>query len=121
VAEGTSVLDMIRVVDLDDQGGALDLLYFDAVPASGIGTLNAAFSIDDTDALKMLGWIRVLAADYEDWGGFRTATIRRSDTNFKADILKPVSGRDIYIAGISRDTKTYTTAGLRIYHHLYQD
>jgi len=119
VAGANAILDMVRVLDEDDQGGAFDILIFDS--NVDIGTENAAFDITDTEARSLLGWMRVASTDYEDWGGFRTANLKRGDAAFKADVLKPAAGTSVYVAVVSRDTKPYTASGIRLQFHIFQD
>ena len=119
VSGGTALLDMVQVLDEDDQGGALDILFFRS--NVDIGAENGAFDITDAEARELLGWINVAAADYTDFGGWRLATIKRGDTGFKASVLKPTTGTSLYVAVISRDTKTYSAAGVRLILHVFQD
>lgn len=118
---GTAVLDLVSLRDEDDQGLALDLLFFDQ--DTDIGAENAAFDITDAESRNLLGWVRIVAADYEDWGGFRNATIKRGDAAFKASVLKPSSGetRSIWIAAVTRGAPTHTASGIRLRLHVFQD
>lgn len=103
----------IQIVDEDDQGQGLDLLFFRSNVS--IGTLNNAFSIADAGSRDLLGWVSIAAGDWTDWGGFRTANIKYTDSGWHMGLWEPVSGsRDIYFAAISRGTGTYTASGLRL-------
>lgn len=104
---------LILVTDEDDQGGAFDLLFFRSMV--NIGTINNAASIDDAGSRDLLGWVSIAAADYTDFGGFRAATLNDNSAGWHMGLWEPSAGtKDIYIAAISRDTKTYTTSGLRL-------
>lgn len=118
---GTALLDLVSLRDEDDQGLALDLLFFDQ--DTDIGAENAAFDLTDAESRNLLGWVRFVAGDYEDWGGWRNATIKRGDAAFKASVLKPSSGatRSIWIAAITRATPTHTASGIRLRLHVLPD
>ena len=119
-AGGTRTLSGIQVVDEDDQGGAFDLLFFRSNVS--IGTENAAFSIDDAGSREFLGWVSIAAADFTDWGGFRSAFIHSSAAAFKIGMLEAAAGsKSIFIAAISRDTKTYSASGIRVKLCLFGD
>ncbi len=53
-------------MDEDDQGVALDLLFFRS--NISVGAENGAYSIDDAGSRDLLGWVRVVAGDFTDWG-----------------------------------------------------
>ena len=108
VADGTATLDSIHVLDEDDQGQALDLIFLGA--NNSIGTENAAVSVTDANARDIQGRVRIGAADYYDMGGCRIATI--SGIGLK---LKAASGVTTgNIAAVSRGTGTYTASGIRL-------
>jgi hypothetical protein len=103
----------IEVTDEDDQGQPFDLLFFRSNVS--IGTINNAFSIDDAGSRDLLGFVRIAATDYEDWGGFRSAFVKVGDSGWKMGLCEPVTGaRDLYVAAVSRGTGTYTTSGLKL-------
>lgn len=108
VAAGTGVIENIIVIDEDDLGVALDLVFFDS--AAAIGAENAALAITDADARKFLGLLAVAAADFVDLGGSKLATKRAIGLPVKA-----ASGRSIYVGAITRGgTPTYSAAGIRL-------
>lgn len=94
----------VRIIDKDDNKGALDLLFFVGDP--NIGTINAAPSISDTDAEKFLGMVSIAAADYYDLGGVSVV--------FKTCEIVYQYAYGCYIVGISKDTKTYAADGMKI-------
>lgn len=108
-ADGLGTLTSITVLDEDDQGVAMDLLFLDANVS--IGTENSAPSVTDANARNILGRVRINASDYIDLGGSRIATV--TGLSLK---VRPVSGaRDLYVAAITRGgTPTHTASGIRV-------
>jgi hypothetical protein len=102
------ILDSIVLLDEDDQGIALDLVFLRADVA--IGAKNAAPNVSDGNARNIIGFVSVATGDYIDLGGARVAT--------KADIgliLSPLAGTSLYVSAISRGgTPTYSASGLRL-------
>ena len=106
-----AVLYSLQVIDEDDQAGAIDFLFLRS--NQSMGTENSAFAPADAAALEILTEVPVLATDYNDYTNSQQAIKQVSDTGMGV-ILKPTSGTSLYIAAISRDTKTYTAAGVRV-------
>jgi hypothetical protein len=96
----------VTILDKDDQGGALDLVFLDA--ASSLGTENAVTDIDDTEAEDVITTVPVGSGDYTDLGANRVARPSFDPIPFK------VAGGAIFVGAISRDSKTYSAAGLRL-------
>jgi hypothetical protein len=99
-------LDTITVLDEDDQGVALDLMF-----AAGyvlLGTLNAAPSITDANARAITEPpVSIATGDYIDNGGNRLAGLRNVGLVFGPSTV-------IFVAGVTRGgTPTYTAAGLK--------
>jgi len=109
-------LQSIHVLDEDDQGVALDLVFFNALVS--LGTINAAPSISDANARAIVGIVNVPAAGFVDLGGCRVTTLRGVGLQ-----IRPPSGvQAAYVAGITRGgTPTYTANGLRFKFGLHQD
>ena len=109
VAAGGGTLRSIVLIDEDDQGTALDVVFFKATQS--LGTKNSAPNISDSAARDCLGSVNIATTDYIDLGGVRVATKR--DLNLA---LESASGsRDIFIGTITRGgTPTYTANGLRV-------
>lgn len=105
---GRAILQSLTVVDEDDQGQPLDLVFFGATQSLGIE--NAAVSITDLAARDILGIVPVVAADFIDLGGVRTATLRNVGLLLEA----AAASRDLFVGAISRGTGTYTLNGLRL-------
>jgi hypothetical protein len=104
--DGTGVLQSIKLVDKDDQGQALDLVFLNA--NNSLGTENSAPNISDANADAILGIIPVAAADFIDLGGCRVATI----TNIGLPLQAVSGAATLYIGAISRGTGTYSASGI---------
>ena len=102
---GTGVLYSVIVQDQDDQAGALDLVFLDT--NCSIGTENATVNISDTCASEVVGIVEVSASDYVDLANSQSATKQPGIT------MKAGAGTtSLYMAAISRGTKTYTANGI---------
>lgn len=108
VAAGRALPINLEVLDEDDQGQPFDLLFLDSNVS--IGTLNAAVSITDANARKIIGRYQVLTGDYYDLGGARYASISLDPKWLKA----AAASTSLWVAGVSRGTGTYTASGLKI-------
>ncbi|HWA07928.1 MAG TPA: hypothetical protein VG838_00525 [Opitutaceae bacterium] len=97
-------IEHITILDKDDQGGLFDLVVLDA--NKSLGTLNAAPSISDADAAAIVAVIPVTS--WTDVGG---AQIARPSFD---PVFVELADLNLYLAAISRDTKTYSAAGLRL-------
>jgi hypothetical protein len=71
--DGFALLTDIVITDGDDQGSAIDLVFFRA--NTSLGTENSAPDITDSEAVDILGCISIVAGDYIDLG----RTDRRPD------------------------------------------
>jgi hypothetical protein len=110
------ILDSIHVLDEDDQGVALDLVFLNANVS--LGTFNVTPAITDANARASVGLVKVAAADYIDLGGARIATLRGIGLR-----MKTAPGlSSLWVAGITRGgTPTYTANGLRFKFGITQD
>lgn len=108
VAGGRSYLQSLVVVDSDDQGNPMEFYFFSE--AVTLGTLNAAPSISDADALKFLGMVSVSTGDWIDLGGVRVATLR----GIGLMMVPKSDSTNLYVAGITRSTPTHTASGLQL-------
>jgi len=114
VAGGSGALNSIVVIDQDDQGAAMDIFIFNA--SATLGTENAAISINDADAAKILGIIRVVANDYVDCINSMVA-----NPSFDPIDLEVASGTSIWVAAATRGTPTHTAAGIKLNIGILQD
>jgi hypothetical protein len=99
-------IDQISIIDKDANAGAFDVVIMDANVS--LGTVNAAVSISDANALSVVKTIPVSASNY---------TVLKSADNAIANIeFNPIyvtsTDRNLYIGLISRDSKTYTASAL---------
>lgn len=102
----SSVLDQITVLDKDDQTAAdMTFVFFSANVA--LGTENAAPNISDLNAEKVLGVVKVVAADFVDVGGAKIGT----KSNIKL-LVTPDDGTSIFFGVITAGTPTQTAAGI---------
>jgi hypothetical protein len=108
VNDGTAVLQSIVLLDKDDQGGALDLVFANA--AGTLGTENAAVSISDADAANILGVVPITASDYVDLVNSKIVILK----NVGLGIVSKSAADSIYVGAISRDSKTYTASGITL-------
>ena len=109
VAGGTGIIQTITLLDKDDQGVAMDLVFLDA--NVGIGTENAAVSVADSDAVAILGTINIGTSDYCDLINSQVATL----TNVGFEYKCAAAATGLWVAAITRGgTPTYTAAGLSL-------
>ena len=106
---GRAILRSIAVLDEDDQGGALDLLLLRS--NTSMGTENGAFAPVDGDAEEILTVIEIASGDYVDFANSQMA-MKTEMTGGVGAVLEPASGTSLYVAVVSRDTKTYSAAGI---------
>jgi hypothetical protein len=109
VAGCVRTLQSVQVLDEDDQGIALDLVFLDS--NQSIGTENGAPNISDANARKIIGRVSIATGDFIDLGGARVAT-----KNLVGQMLKAAaSDTSLYVAAITRGgTPTYTASGLKL-------
>lgn len=100
------LLRSVVLLDKDDQGVALDLVFLRSNVA--LGTENAAPNISDTNAEAVLGIVNVAAADYVDLGGARVAT-----KILTAPLPLESTTTSLWLAAITRGgTPTHSAAGI---------
>ena len=102
----TSILQSVTVIDVDDQGIGIDLIFFN--DNTTLGTENSAPDIDDTEAQTIIGRVQVGAGSFYDLGANRVACVYGIGLPMKAG-----TGGSIWMAGIARGAPTY--AGGHIY------
>lgn len=103
---GLALLQSVTLIDKDDQGAALDLFVVDTNVA--LGTANVAPTITDANAEQLRHVGSIAAADWQDVGGARIATLRGIGLQVEA----AADSRAIYVAAITRGTPTHAVAGL---------
>jgi hypothetical protein len=108
---GSAWIESVVVIDKDDQGAALDLVFMKTNVS--LGTENAAVSISDADAAQILGIVSVAANDFVDLGGVRVATLTKgSHPKLNVLIEAASDSRSVFVGAIARDTATYTASGI---------
>jgi len=112
---GTGTVTSITVIDEDDQGQALDVVFLRA--NNTLGTENSAPTISDANARDILGYVNVPSANYIDLGGVRVASVN----NIRLGVQAASGTSDLYVAAISRGTGTYTASGLKLRIHIQGD
>lgn len=106
---GRAELKSVVVLDEDDQGIALDLVFLAA--NKSLGTENSAPSISDANARDIQGKVSIATGDYVDLGGARVAT----KTGIGLMLKSAEGSTTLYVAAITRGgTPTYTAAGLKL-------
>jgi len=108
---GYGYLMGLTVLDKDDQAGALDIVFLRSNVS--IGTENAAVSVSDANADEIITVVEFAAADYVDLVGSQIAIKNPSDTGMGV-LLVPDGTDSLFVAAISRDTKTYSASGITL-------
>ena len=108
---GYGYLMGLTVLDKDDQGGALDIVFLRT--NQSIGTENAALNLSDAAADEIVTVVPFVAGDYIDLINSQIAIKNQSDEGMGV-LLVPDADDSLFIAAISRDTKTYTASGITL-------
>ena len=109
VNAGKATLRSIQLLDEDDQGVALDLLFLDA--ATSLGTENNAADISDANARGILGVVSIASGDYVDLVSCQIAN--KNDVGLK--LKAAAATTSLYVAAITRGgAPTYTASGIRL-------
>lgn len=109
LAGGYVVLDSVIVYDQDDQSAANMTLYFLDTDTS-LGTVNAAPSISDANALKIVGRLPVLSTDFVDIGGAKLAVLKDINMPMKCD----AAAQALFVAATTAGTPTQTANGIKL-------
>lgn len=106
---GRIKLTSVVVLDEDNQGTAIDLVFFNATAT--LGTINAAISISDADARKIVGHLSVAAADFKAYINSQVAVKTATELIMEAG----AASTSLFIAAVVRSgTPTYTASGLKL-------
>lgn len=105
--KGFSYLRQLLIMDADNQKAALDLLFFNEDPGS-LGALNAALNISTAQMAKLIGMVSVAQADYTTLKANTNAMAVKSPGTLPLSTI--ATSKDIWVAGVSRGTPTYTVA-----------
>lgn len=106
---GRVKLDSVVVLDGDDQGTAIDLVFSDSNIT--LGTINAAISVSDADAAKIVGHVAVAAADFKDYINSMIAV----KTGVGLVMEAAAASTSLWVSAVVRSgTPTYTASGLKL-------
>ncbi len=115
VANGTGVLGGFVLLDEDDQGAELDVVFLSENVS--IGTENAAVAVSDAHARSVLGIVKVSADAWVDLGGARVATL----LNVNVPVRPAADTNDVHVALVTRGTPTHSAGGIRGRFTFFQD
>ncbi len=111
---GTGVIQSLVVLDKDDQGEALDVVFLKSNAA--IGTENAGVSVSDANADEIIGVVEIGSTDWIDLANAQIACMANLSI-----VLNGPTGTSIWVAAISRGTGTYTVSGITLKIGILQD
>jgi hypothetical protein len=101
-------LHSIIALDEDDQNQPFDLVFFNA--SAELGTINAAVSISDADARKIIGYVEMTTAESRDLVNSRLFVA----SGIGQVMALASSTNSLWVGAISRGTGTYTASGIRL-------
>lgn len=109
VKGGTVVLRSVVLLDEADQGQDLDLVFLNA--SGSLGTINGATNATDAVAATIVGTVRLVAADYDDYVNSQVIT--------KTGLYLPMQAADgttsVWIGAMCRSgTPTYAASSLKL-------
>lgn len=107
----------LTLIDSNAQGGAIDLMLFDSLPALSSVNVGAFALTAVTESAKLLGILPIATTDYRACGATKAATVRGISQAVKAP-----TGTAIYVVAVARGSITYTAASaLKIRAGFFQD
>jgi len=110
ISGGRAILQSVEIIDHDNQAGALDLIFL----ASGmsIGVENSTAAVTGSILKHVVAIVPVASANYVAMGGAQVAIKGIADLGFV--VTGNQWSKDLYVAAVSRDTKTYSATGLEL-------
>ncbi len=109
----TCTLQSIRLLDVSDQGGALDILILRS--DEDMGTENSSFAPSDAAAAEILAAVSFSTGDYVDMTNSQMAMKTLGDSGMGVKLAPAdIAATSLWIAAVSRDTKTYAAAGIEL-------
>lgn len=103
-----AILQTLTVIDKDDQAAAaMDVYIFSTGTSLTFGTANAAPSLSDANAAKLLGIVSIATGDWKDLGGAKVACLRNLGI-----LVESSNVRELGFAATTGGTPTQTAAGL---------
>lgn len=115
VNAGTGVIHSLIILDKDDQGQAMDVVFFKTNVS--LGTENSPVSISDANADEILGIVEVVAGDYVDLVNSQLVTV----TDVGIVVIADAAATSLFVGVISRGTGTYTASGITLKIGILQD
>lgn len=103
---GTGVVHSLVVLDRDDQGVAMDIMFLKTNVS--VGTENAAISITDANADEVLGIVEITAGDFVDLVNSQLVT----KTNVGLTVGADTGSKSLFLAALSRGAASYTSWGI---------
>ena len=107
---GCAVITSVVVIDYDDQGSELDILFFDEPVV--VGAPNAAFNLSDSGAEHCIGYVAV--DDYLDLAQNQIGQETNLGIVIKPDPNNGDEGRSVWMAALTPDTPTYAGGRLTV-------
>jgi hypothetical protein len=106
---GCAVIQSVTVIDFDDQGIAMDLIFL-SQPVT-VGANNATMAIPDTQVDEVLGCINVAAGSYTNLDQNQIATVTNCGLVVRPDPGTPGS---VWLTAQTSGTPTYASGHLVI-------
>ncbi len=107
VAGGSAIIQSINLLDEDDQGGLIDLVF--QSDNTALGTIDAAVSITDANARDIQGSVSM--TNYFDGIAWQMST----KNNIGLTVKAASDSTSLYVAGVVRtDSLTYTASGIQL-------
>jgi len=101
-----SFIESVTLLDYDDNGAALDLLFFRAYPGI-LGAVNAAVALSAVQAEMIQAVVHIVAGDYTDLGARQIA-----QPEFYPRKVRPTDGQtSIWVAAVARTSQTAYASG----------
>lgn len=108
VSGGRARLQSVVLLDEDDQGQDIDLIFLNA--DGSLGAENAAFGPTDAVARTVVGTLSIVAADYCDAGN---SMIASGEVNMLMEAA--AASTSVWVGAVVRSgTPTYTASGIRL-------
>jgi hypothetical protein len=102
-------LQSVVVADTDDQNVAFDLIFSNA--SITLGTPNSTVTINDTDAAKIVGSVRMVVATHA-YDLINSTLFTQGSLGI---VLQPTESGSLWVSGVVRSgTPTFTAAGMKI-------
>lgn len=107
----TGVLESLTIFDAENQKGAVDIIFFQQLPTSQ-GADGAAYALNATELLYVLGRVSVLGSDYASSSAVAEATKNALGISL-AGATKAQGGASaiVYCLAVARASITFASTG----------